>query len=131
MKLVKLLVTCILALSASSSFAGDAYELKNNQTIDIDVAFQDIITLRGTVIRPVNQEPKLLPQLTVTETYGDFDCSIQDIRFISTSVFGDAMFDIYDIDIVWSPGADMSGCKILFFDPYTLREYTAHLYMNY
>ncbi|MGE0172148.1 MAG: hypothetical protein AB7T49_05160 [Oligoflexales bacterium] len=132
MKLVKLLATLALSLAPIHAFAqGDFYEVKNNEITEIDVAGQDIITLRGTVIRPVNQSPLLLPQLTVEETYGDFECTIGDITFISTSIHGDATFDIYEVKVSWAAGTDSSGCKILFFDPYTLRESRAHLYMNY
>lgn len=123
-----LLFTVLLTLDVQA-FNTKYNKLIPGKEILVDVAKQEVISL---TLDTKNADSSVMPQLTVLNQWGNFLCSHRQTLLIYSG------FDVqtglhtntWEIQLLWSPGADLSGCIVNISFP-GMNNSRAELYMNY
>lgn len=120
----KIFIVFILLLSLNTMAAvHTSTKLIPGKQVLIDVANQEVVSLMITTSNP---DSGLLPEVSIEKEWSGFECDHK------TTLLRKAGFNLrsWEIQITWSPGADLSGCIVKIAFP-GMKDSHAELFMNY
>lgn len=122
MKKFFIIVSLFLSFSVIASDASITRLIPGKQVL-VNVADKEMIPL---LITTSNSDSGLLPTVTIENEWSGFECRH------NATLLRKAEFNLrsWEIQIIWSPGADLSGCIVKISFP-GMEDSQAELFMNY
>jgi len=122
MKKIWVIASLLLTFNVMAA-DGDLTKLLPGKQVLIDVANHEVVAL---LIYTNNPDTGLLPLVTIEKSWSGFECSHKATILRRAN----HNFKSFEIQIDWSPGADLSGCIVNVSFP-GMKDSRAELYMNY
>lgn len=128
---MKIMITALAILSSISAFAynSEYSKLTPGKEILVDAGKKDVISL---TLETKSKNGEAEPKYSLVKQWSNFECEYKQTLLLNSSY--DLTKKIYsktwEIQVTWTPGADLSGCIVKVSFPGML-DSRAEIFMNY